>query len=188
MTSGAPLDFKVNNLGQQENVLRIDSTKKIGINTLSPAEALDVDGSIQTSENLIVQGTTDSASIGTGAVKISGGVGIAKKLFVGTDLNVAGSSTTGPILPGATQTHSLGTSEKRWSQVHAVEFRGNLIGNITGTVTGGATNANKLTSATTFELTGDVSSNQITFDGQVGGTAKHLTLKLVTHLLLVKQQ
>ena len=172
LTSGAPLDFKVNNLGQQENVLRIDSTKKIGINTLSPAEALDVDGSIQTSENLIVQGTTDSASIGTGAVKISGGVGIAKKLFVGTDLNVAGSSTTGPILPGATQTHSLGTSEKRWSQVHAVEFRGNLIGNITGTVTGGATNANKLTSATTFELTGDVSSNQITFDGQVGGTAK----------------
>lgn len=172
LTSGAPLDFKVNNLGQQENVVRIDSTKKVGINTLSPAEALDVDGSIQTSNNLTVQGTTDSSSIGTGAVKISGGVGIAKKLFVGTDLNVAGTSTTGSILPAATQTHSLGSTEKRWSAVHAVEFRGNLIGNITGTVTGGATNANKLTSATTFELTGDVSSNQITFDGQVGGTAK----------------
>ena len=57
-------------------------------------------------------------------------------------------------------------------QVHAVEFRGNLVGNITGTVTGGAANANKLTSASTFELTGDVSSNQITFDGQTGGTTK----------------
>jgi microcystin-dependent protein len=172
LTSGAPIDFKVNNLGLQKNVIRIDSTEKVGINTLSPAEALDVAGSIQASDNLIIQGTTDSASIGTGAVKISGGVGIAKKLFVGTDLNVAGGSTTGTILPAVTQTHTLGSAEKRWSAVHAVEFRGNLIGNITGTVTGGATNANKLTSATTFQLTGDVSSNQITFDGQVGGTAK----------------
>lgn len=172
LTSGAPIDFKVNNLGLQKNVIRIDSTEKVGINTLSPAEALDVAGSIQASDNLIIQGTTDSASIGTGAVKISGGVGIAKKLFVGTDLNVAGGSTTGTILPAVTQTYTLGSAEKRWSAVHAVEFRGNLIGNITGTVTGGATNANKLTSATTFQLTGDVSSNQITFDGQVGGTAK----------------
>ena len=172
LTSGAPIDFKVNNLGVQKNVIRIDSTEKVGINTLSPAEALDVAGSIQTSANLIVQGTTDSASIGTGAVKISGGVGIAKKLFVGTDLSVAGSSTVGAVAPLSTQQYSLGTSDKRWSAVHAVEFRGNLIGNITGTVTGGAANANKLTSASTFQLSGDVSSNQITFDGQVGGTTK----------------
>ena len=172
LTSGAPIDFKVNNLGTQANVIRIDSTEKVGINTLSPAEALDVAGSIQASTNLIIQGTTDSASIGTGAVKISGGVGIAKKLYVGTDLNVAGTSTTGSILPANTQTSNLGSSDKRWSQVHAVEFRGNLVGNITGTVTGGAANANKLTSASTFELTGDVSSNQITFDGQTGGTTK----------------
>ncbi len=175
LTSGAPIDFKVNNLGIQKNVIRIDSTEKVGINTLSPAEALDVAGSIQTSTNLIVQGTTDSTSIGTGAVKISGGVGIAKKLWVGTDLNVAGTSTTGTIVPSATQTHTLGTSTSRWSQVHAVEFRGNVVGNLTGTVTGGSANANKLTSSSTFELTGDVSSNQITFDGQTGGTTKVFT-------------
>ncbi|MBR19712.1 MAG: hypothetical protein CMA64_06155 [Euryarchaeota archaeon] len=172
LTSGAPIDFKVNNLGTQKNVIRIDSTEKVGINTLSPAEALDVSGSIQASNNLIVQGTTDSTSIGTGSVKISGGVGIAKKLYVGTDLNVTGTSTTGNILPSATQTHNIGSTTARWSQVHAVEFRGNVVGNLTGTVTGGAANANKLTSASTFEITGDVSSNQITFDGQTGGTTK----------------
>ena len=132
-------------------------TKKIGINTLSPAEALDVDGSIQTSENLIVQGTTDSASIGTGAVKISGGVGIAKKLFVGTDLNVAGSSTQDQFYL-VLHKHILRNKRKKVVLNHAVEFRGNLIGNITGTVTGGATNANKLYH-TPFELTGDVSPN-----------------------------
>jgi len=172
LTSGAPIDFKVNNLGTQKNVIRIDSTEKVGINTLSPAEALDVSGSIQASNNLIVQGTTDSTSIGTGSVKISGGVGIAKKLYVGTDLTVTGTSTTGNILPSATQTHSIGSTTARWSQVHAVEFRGNVVGNLTGTVTGGSANANKLTSASTFEITGDVSSNQITFDGQTGGTTK----------------
>ncbi len=175
LTSGAPIDFKVNNLGTQKNVIRIDSTEKVGINTLSPAEALDVSGSIQASNNLIIQGTTDSTSIGTGAVKISGGVGIAKKLYVGTDLNVAGTSTTATILPSATQTHTLGSALSRWSQVHAVEFRGNVVGNLTGTVTGGAANANKLTSASTFEMIGDVSSNQITFDGQTGGTTKVFT-------------
>ena len=187
LTSGAPIDFKVNNLGLQKNVIRIDSTEKVGINTLSPAQELDVSGSIQASQNLIVQGTTDSSSIGTGAVKISGGVGIAKKLFVGTDLNVAGSSTTGSILPSTTQTHSLGSTEKRWTAVHAVEFRGNLVGNITGTVTGGATNANKLTSATTFQLSGDVSSNQITFDGQVGGTSKTFTTEISNTFIANKQ-
>ena len=175
LTSGAPIDFKVNNLGTQANVIRIDSTEKVGINTLSPAEALDVAGSIQASNNLIVQGTTDSTSIGTGAVKISGGVGIGKKLFVGGTANIAGTSTTGSIEPSATQTFNLGSSDKRWQTVHAVEFRGNLVGNITGTLVGGAATANKLTSASTFELSGDVSSNQITFDGQTGGTTKVFT-------------
>ncbi len=187
LTSGAPIDFKVNNLGTQKNVIRIDSTEKVGINTLSPAEALDVSGSIQASTNLIIQGTTDSTSIGTGAVKISGGVGIAKKLWVGTDLNVAGTCTTGTIVPSATQTHTLGTSTNRWSQVHAVEFRGNLVGNLTGTVTGGAANANKLTSASTFELSGDVSSNQVTFDGQIGGTTKIFTTAISNTFIANKE-
>ena len=52
---------------------------------------------------------------------------------------------------------------------------GKVVGSLTGTVTGGAANANKLTSASTFQLSGDVSSNQITFDGQVGGTTKTFT-------------
>tara|TARA_B100001287_G_scaffold275348_1_gene282736 strand:- start:4200 stop:6290 length:2091 start_codon:yes stop_codon:yes gene_type:complete len=175
-TQGAPLDFKIkNDDGIQKNVLRIDSTEKVGINTITPAEALDVAGSIQASNNLIVQGTTDSTSIGTGSVKISGGVGIAKKLWVGNAVNIAGTTTSASIEPSATQTFNLGSSEKRWQTVHAVQFRGDIVGNVTGTVTGGAANANKLTTASTFQLSGDVSSNQITFDGSTGGTTKVFT-------------
>ena len=175
-TQGAPLDFKIkNDDGIQKNVLRIDSTEKVGINTITPAEALDVAGSIQASNNLIVQGTTDSTSIGTGSVKISGGVGIAKKLWVGNAVNIAGTTTSASFEPSATQTFNLGSSEKRWQTVHAVQFRGDIVGNVTGTVTGGAANANKLTTASTFQLSGDVSSNQITFDGSTGGTTKVFT-------------
>ena len=64
--------------------------------------------------------------------------------------------TTGSLL--TKHTTELRSCDKRYS-AHAVEFRGNLVGNITGTVTGGAANANKLTSVSNFELTGDVSSN-----------------------------
>tara|TARA_B100001248_G_scaffold155090_1_gene116707 strand:+ start:30192 stop:32282 length:2091 start_codon:yes stop_codon:yes gene_type:complete len=175
-TQGAPLDFKIkNDDGLQKNVLRIDSTEKVGINTITPAEALDVAGSIQASTNLIIQGTTDSSSIGTGSVKISGGVGIAKKLWVGNNVNIAGTTTSASIEPSATQTYNLGSSDKRWQTVHAVQFRGDIVGNVTGTVTGGSANANKLTTASTFQLSGDVSSNQITFDGSTGGTTKVFT-------------
>ena len=57
----------------------------------------------------------------------SGGVGIAKKLFVGGDTNIAGTSVTGTIEPSATQTFNLGSADKRWQTVNAVEFRGNLL-------------------------------------------------------------
>ena len=41
---------------------------------------------------LTLAGTTDASSSTTGTLKVAGGVGVAKKLFVGTDLNVGGNS------------------------------------------------------------------------------------------------
>ena len=41
---------------------------------------------------LTLAGTTDASSSTTGTLKVAGGVGIAKKLYVGTDLNVNGNS------------------------------------------------------------------------------------------------
>jgi hypothetical protein len=40
--------------------------------------------------DIVLASTTDSSSSTTGAIKTAGGMGIAKKLYVGTDLNVAG--------------------------------------------------------------------------------------------------
>jgi hypothetical protein len=64
---------------------------------------LDVKSAVQVEVN----NTTDSSSITTGALVVDGGVGIAKKLFVGTDAAVAGNTTlTGTL--GVTGTTTLG--------------------------------------------------------------------------------
>ncbi len=62
-------------------------------------------GSIYIDNDLSTYGLTDSSSSTTGSVTISGGVGIAKKLYVGDELHVTSNTTlganlsvTGPIL------------------------------------------------------------------------------------------
>jgi enhancing lycopene biosynthesis protein 2 len=65
---------------------------------------LDVTGATTLSSTLDVTGlvnlndTTDSSSSTSGALIVDGGVGIAKKLFVGTDLDIGGNSTMTGIL------------------------------------------------------------------------------------------
>ena len=98
-TSGSNIDVRVNNNGSATTVMRIDSTAKVGINNLSPDQALDVTGNIQLSNALLVDGTTDATTISTGSIITIGGVGIAKKLFVGSDTNLAAVSYTHLTLP-----------------------------------------------------------------------------------------
>jgi cytoskeletal protein CcmA (bactofilin family) len=75
------------------DTLTIDATNdRVGINTASPSTTLDVTGAATISGVLDLNDTTDSSSKTTGAVKVAGGVGIEKKLFVGTDLAVDGTS------------------------------------------------------------------------------------------------
>ena len=75
-------------------------------------------------------------------------------------------------MPLAHNTYNLGTDAIRWKNIHATAFTGNLVGNVSGTVSGRAGSADKLTSATTFQLTGDVTAPAFTFDGQTGGATK----------------
>ena len=75
-------------------------------------------------------------------------------------------------MPLAHNTYNLGTDAIKWKNIHSVSFTGNLVGNVSGTVSGRAGSADKLTSATTFQLAGDVTAPAFTFDGQSGGTTK----------------
>ena len=152
-TSGSNIDVRVNDAGDIKTVIRIDSQAKVGINNLSPDQSLDVVGNIQTDSALLVEGTTEASTISTGSITTKGGVGIAKKLFVGGDTNIAGLLTTQNLVPNLTLSRNLGTSNEQWLNVYAQNFIGNLTGNITGTLaTAAQTNITSL--GTLTALTG----------------------------------
>ena len=174
-TSGSNIDVRVNDAGDIKTVIRIDSQAKVGINNLSPDQSLDVVGNIQTDSALLVEGTTEASTISTGSITTKGGVGIAKKLFVGGDTNIAGLLTTQNLVPNLTLSRNLGTSNEQWLNVYAQNFIGNLTGNITGTVSGRSGSADKLASPTTFQMTGDVSAPSFSFDGQDESTKTFTT-------------
>lgn len=170
-TSGAQINFRVNDSGTNKNIVTIDGTT-VGINNGSPDEALDVVGSIQTDSKLFVDGTDESTSFGNGALTVKGGAGIAKNLNIGGSLGVQGETTARDILPDLNNTRKLGSESVRWQNVYANTFFGNVVGNVTGTITGQSTSTDRLASATTFQLTGDVTAPAFVFDGQTGGATK----------------
>ena len=171
-TSGANIDFRVNDAGTTKTVLRLDSNTNVGINNLAPSEALDVTGNIKASGELYVDAVTDSVSVGTGALIVKGGVGIAKQLRVGDTATFEDDITVRNIVTVNNNTYDIGTVTNRFLNVYANSFVGNLVGNVSGTVSGAAGTSNKLTSQTTFQMSGDVSAPSFTFDGQTGGTVK----------------
>ena len=164
---GSNIDLRVKNAGSTKTVLRVDSNLRIGINNEAPDEALHVTGNIKTSGDINVTSLTQSDAFSTGSIKTLGGIGIAKNLNVGGATQLTGVLTTANILPDGNNTRNFGSSTAKFANAYATTFIGNLTGNVSGTVSGRAGSADKLTTATTFRISGDVSADRdIVFDGQ----------------------
>jgi len=176
--AGSNIDLRVRNAGTSKTVVRVDSDLRVGINNEAPEEALDVTGNMQSSGVLKINDTTQSTTIGTGSAIIKGGVGIAKNLFVGGETELENTLTTRNIEPDQNNTRNIGASLNKYKTIYSTTFIGNLTGNVSGTVSGRAGSADKLTSSTTFRLTGDVSADDFVFDGQVGGSTKTFTTSI----------
>ena len=71
----------------------VDSDFNVGINSTSPDVKLDVGGAVLVTGISTFENTTQSTSSTTGALIVSGGVGIAKSLNVGGNLSVGGTIT-----------------------------------------------------------------------------------------------
>ncbi len=181
--AGSSVDFKVKNAGILKTALRVDSNLRIGINNVAPDEALDVTGNILSSGTIRNTDTTDSTSFSTGAIRTAGGIGISKNLNVGGSSEFTGTITTRNILPEQNNLRDIGATATKYANVYATTFIGNLTGNVSGTVSGRAGSADKLTSATTFRLTGDVTASDIIFDGQVGGSLKTFTTTIANTII-----
>lgn len=170
--AGSSIDFKVKNDGILKNALRIDSSLKIGINNVAPEEALDVTGNVLASGTIRNTNTTESTNFGTGSIRTAGGLGVAKNVNIGGNLAITQTTTTNNVLPLQNNIQNIGSSSQKYANMYATTFIGNLTGNVSGTVSGRAGSADKLTSSSTFRITGDVSAADIIFDGQTGGSLK----------------
>jgi microcystin-dependent protein len=168
-TNGSSVDIRVNNNGRISTMIRVDSSERVGINKLNPQETLDVAGTFLVSGNITNTSATDSINTVTGAFVTAGGAGIAKNLNVGGTISANNLTVESAILPDFDLGADLGSGSKRFNRIYTSridgEFFGPLFGSVTGNVSG---SASKLASSTIFELTGDITSNQLEFDGQKG--------------------
>lgn len=192
-TEGSSIFIRVNQAGTARDVITV-SGETVGVNSTNPTEALDVVGKIKSSEGIIVTDATDSASLSTGSIRTAGGLSVSKTLRVGTGANITGTTVTNSVTPAANNVHNLGSNTLRYNTIFAnnignpdlsTVFTGSFNGAFNGSVTGTAT---RLTSPTDFSLTGDVSSNTISFNGaQLGGVAI-FTTQLSADVIATKPQ
>lgn len=183
--SGSSLQIRMNDGGTTATVITVDSTRRVGINNPSPQEALDVIGRIQSNQQIKITSTTESNGISGGSFVTNGGAGIAKNLNVGGLAKINGplvvgkaglinpdTGVTNPvsaaILPDLNNLRTIGQPDKVFSAMYATEFIGSLRGDVQGSVSGRSGFADRLSSPTTFRLTGQVTSNNVSFDGQQG--------------------
>jgi len=186
--SGSSLDFQVNRNGIASTIVRI-LDNKVGINKASPEEALDVDGNIVTNGTLSVTNASESTNLNNGALRISGGAAIAKNLIVGTGLDVSGISQFNNLQPKSTDTYDNGTSTRRWKTIRAKTVVADEIqGILNGNINGNANTATNLKNVTTFQLSGDVISPAIQFDGQVGSYTKVFNTTLTANIISGKDE
>lgn len=169
-TSGSHIDIRVNTFGDINTVMRIDSNKKVGINTTNPQEELDVAGNILLSGVIKTTNTTNSTSLSTGSMILEGGAAIAKDVIVGGNLVLNNDiSLSKNIIPLLSNTSSIGTNSNKIKEIFATRIYSDLTGNVQGNVSGNAGTATKLVQPTTFLFSGDVAISQlVSIDGSGG--------------------
>ena len=111
-----------NNLGVGVNGAKVLDVATTGLSvtgTLSSTGALS-GAAITGSGVLSIDDATDTTSGTSGSIHTDGGVGIAKKLFVGTSSTLTGDVTVGgDVVSDTDSTDSLGTTGVRWLNVWA---------------------------------------------------------------------
>lgn len=197
---GSNVDIRVRNAGASKTVLRVDSSLRVGINNEAPDEALDITGNVLSSGTIRTNDTTESLTIGNGALIVKGGAGIAKSVNVGENIRVQKGIILGNndlvvdtpdselIMPDLNNTRNIGSPTNKWRKMYATTFIGSLEGSVSGSVSGKAGSADKLTSSTTFRLTGDVETVENVFDGQSGGAVKDFNISIKNTIISGKEQ
>jgi microcystin-dependent protein len=171
-SAGSAIDFQVNDSGIPSTVLRIINGK-VGINSVSPTESLEVDGNTKINGQLIITDTTATTNLGNGSLRVAGGVAISKNLLVGDTLRIEGETFSSDITPQISDRFELGKSNRRWNVIHTKAlFAETISGVLSGSISGNAGTATSLQQQTTFAITGDITAPSFQFNGITGGLTK----------------
>ena len=195
-TPNSALELRINKNGTRTTLIRADSSGRVGIgeNNLSPEATLDVSGTAKISGVVRLTSTENTTNSATGALQVAGGVNIQRDLIVEgnstfNDPVTLGGSVASVIVPSQNNFYNIGQPANRFNSIYASSLFGNLVGNVTGNVTGNVNGtATRLLSTTTFNITGDVVSNNVQFDGQSGGTTKTLTTTISSDFISSKTE
>ena len=150
-------------------VIQVNANGQVGINNPSPSAsaALDVIGNVKVSGNIDIGGnqTITGSSTVTGVSNLNDDTYIGGQLYINWNSN--GTPTSGSaLLPTATQVYDIGSSTLKFRNIYAQNFVGNFSGTFAGYVTGAVDgSATQLANPTIFKLTGDVTSNSVSFNG-----------------------
>lgn len=166
---GSSIDFRVRLNEQTNTVMRLDSSKRVGINTLAPEEALDVNGSIVTNGTLQVNNTSNSFDTNTGSIATLGGLAVKLDSNFGGAVKVEGTTTTADMIPDTIDSgvnRTIGSEGAQYFTVYSSTFKGDLEGNVSGSLEGTASKSEQLTRRTRIAIRGDVTSDyDIQYDG-----------------------
>lgn len=186
--AGASIDLQTNRNGIPDTVLTIRDDK-VGINVTTLDEALTVSGNIKTDGSLILTGIAESTNFNNGSFRTAGGIAVTKNAIIGKNIDVYGQTITTSIEPRETEKYDSGSLTRRWNTVRTKTLIADtLVGALEGNIIGNATTATNLRFPTTFKMQGDVTSANITFDGQVGGTTKTFETVITSGIISSKVQ
>jgi microcystin-dependent protein len=186
--SGSSIDLQTNRNGIPATILRVVENT-VGINQALPSEALDVDGNFTLTGAIIATNSTPSTNLNNGSIRTAGGVAITKNLIVGDGVDITGVLQTNVIQPKTTDLYDIGTGLKRWNRVIAKTIVAETItGILEGNISGNSNTATSLKDVTTFQITGDVVSPPIQFDGQVGSYTKTFNTTLTSDIIQSKSE
>jgi microcystin-dependent protein len=187
-TAGASIDLQTNRNGVPDTVLKIVNNT-VGVNVAAPDEALTVSGNIKADGSLILTNITESTNFNNGSFRTAGGIAVTKNALIGKNIDVYGQTIITSIEPRETEKYDSGSLTRRWNTVRTKTLIADtLVGALEGNIIGNATTATNLRFPTTFKMQGDVTSANITFDGQVGGTTKTFETVITSGIISSKVQ
>lgn len=187
-TAGASIDLQTNRNGVPDTVLKIVNNT-VGVNVIAPDEALTVSGNIKTDGSLILTNVAESTNFSNGSLRTAGGIAVTKNALIGKNIDVYGQTIITSIEPRETEKYDSGSLTRRWNTVRTKTLVADtIVGALEGNIIGNATTATNLRFPTTFKMQGDVTSANITFDGQVGGTTKTFETVITSGIISSKVQ